>query len=142
MITKLKIFEKIINFNDDLGLGFELFEGMVGVLINHSEYSEMRHLIKFLQNDIHINFRLLITNRICLLLFEDDDARELPSLNNSYEVTNHYIPLDSGSRYLGWFFQDIIDEDNWEEVIIENDVDVNELEERMKMYSQSNKYNL
>jgi len=143
----IKTFEKITKFTDDLNLGFKLHEGMLGVLINHEEWADMDMLLTFLQKDKGIKFRLLITNRIVLLLFPDkDDVKKLPKDNLEYrtDITDHYVPLISNwnNRSVGWFYQDIIEEDNWEEVIIENENDIRELEEKMKMYYEAKKYNI
>jgi len=144
----LKSFEKIIPFVDDLGLGFKLSEGMLGILIGNNEYEEMNSALHYLK-DKNIKFRLLITNRVLLLLFPNiKDVEKLPLEEGPYtsDLTCHYVPFESTpdptGRVVGWFFQDIIEEDNWEEVIINHDNDIKELEEKMKILSTSNKYNL
>jgi len=145
MITEFKIFERIEKYAEDLDIGYGINDGILGILINHEEYKEMDPLLLYLK-DKDIKYNLYITDRIVLMVFAGyDDIKKLPkpiSLHK-FDITDHYVPFISQTgRSLGWFYKDIFDEDSWEEVFIDNQNDVKELIEKMKIYSETNKYNI
>ncbi len=127
----IKTFEKIVKFKNDLQIGYKFNQGIKGLLINNAEYNnDINDMFYYLKGK-NKKFRLLISNSFLLLLFPDKE-----------DIKKSYIKIGTISRTLSFFYQDIIDEISWEEVIIENEDDIRELEEKIKFNIEVNKYNL
>jgi hypothetical protein len=140
-IFPIKLDEKIISLKDSkpLDLGYKLSEGMLGVLIDPDNFMEIPFVLNFLKYR-DIEYRLLLDDNILILFPNKQELYKLPvNYKIPGDITDHYIPFEHSQGYgLGWFYRDIIDEGNWQEIIIEKPEDLEEL----KMLLDASKYNL
>ena len=133
----IKTFEKIGKINTSLNIGYKFNEGMEGVLIGPDHFKDVIFSVNyFIENDI--KYRLLYKSDRFLILIEKDSIEKLP-YDLDYGKKDYYVPFREGVGYgLGSFYQDIIEENNWSEITINNEDDMEEL---ISLIS-SNKYNL
>lgn len=132
----LKTFEKIGSIDPPLNIGMDLFEGMEGSLIGKEYFDKLPNIIK-LFNDFDIEYRLLYNNKNFLILLpRKSDFHKLPYSKKSNKYRDYFIPYTN--NFIGTFYQDVIDEDNWQEITVKTKEDFDDIESIIA----SIKYNL
>jgi hypothetical protein len=133
----LKTFEKLIKMRP-IRIGYEYYNGALGILLSPEYENYITALIKyFIKNKIE--YRLFFENNF-LFIIDPISTKDIPC--DKTEVTlKYYIPPlnnDDTELYLSWYYQDIFDAVNWDEIIIESEEDI----EDITMIINAKKYNL
>jgi len=137
----IKKFEKFGEINPPIDIGYSFDRGMQGTLIGLDHFDDVPFMINFLK-DKNIKYRLFFREDEShfLILIYKDDIPKLPSVDYNED---YYIPFrDEDGYVIGWFYQDMFDDGEWEECFIKTPDDMKDLEEKIELIKTTSKYNL